>query len=201
MDPLGAECSVYIPIHPAYVEGKLKSMPYQLRSSTRSSPGTLQDRPIHDHAYRLRMASGLRGAGGPHPNGVLIHTGNLKSIRSTDNRLFDLHAFANTASRECWHCFRTRQTWSVAAIRPASAQCERGSRRFSPAPAASFVSCFIVDPSHQADDGAGDREWAQVGWPLMMNRQKFAQDLGYIDVPDEHDSSAQSDLPPRKSAS
>ena len=78
------------------------------------------------------------------PLGVIIHTGDFKiDLTPTDNKMFDLHAFAEYGKEGVLACCRTRPTWSVPGSRRASAQCVRSSKRsLLHARRRLFVSCF-----------------------------------------------------------
>ena len=76
------------------------------------------------------------------PLGVIIHTGDFKvDPTPTDNRLFDLHAFAEYGKKKvCWRCSRTRLTLSVGAIRPVNARSAANLMKSSPRPSAGYSS-------------------------------------------------------------
>jgi ribonuclease J len=122
------------------------------------------------------------------PLGVLIHTGDFKvDPTPTDNKLFDLHAFAEYGKdgvlalfQDSTNVERPGYTPSERAVRPRFADIfQHAQRRI-------FISCFSssIHRIKLALELAHDfhRKVAVVG-RSMMESSEIAQDLGYIDVP------------------
>jgi len=139
------------------------------------------------------------------PLGVLIHTGDFKvDPTPTDNRLFDLHAFAEYGKQGVLALFqdstnveRRGYTPSERAVRARFEEIFTTTRRRL------FVSCFSssIHRIKLTLDSAfeHDRKVAMVG-RSMMESCEIAQDLGYIDAPDGlivHPAQAR-DLPPER---
>jgi ribonuclease J len=123
------------------------------------------------------------------PIGVLLHTGDFKvDPTPTDNRLFDLHAFANYGKEGVLALFqdstnveRNGYTPSERAVWPKFDEVFARTRRRL------FISCFsssihriklAIDLAFQHN-----RKVALVG-RSMSDSAEIAADLGYIDVPD-----------------
>src|SRR5881275_1139438 len=123
------------------------------------------------------------------PLGVVIHTGDFKvDPTPTDNRLFDLHAFAEYGKEGVLALFQDSTNVERAGYTPS----ERAVRRkfeevFTRAERRIFVSCFSssIHRIKLALELAGEfgRKVALVG-RSMTNSTEIAQDLGYIDMPD-----------------
>jgi len=122
------------------------------------------------------------------PLGVLIHTGDFKvDPTPTDNKLFDLHAFAEYGKegvlallQDSTNVERSGYTPSERAVRP------RFEEIFTHARQRLFVSCFsssihrikmAAEMAHQFH-----RKIALVGRSITESTE-IAQDLGYIDLP------------------
>jgi ribonuclease J len=123
------------------------------------------------------------------PVGVIIHTGDFKvDPTPTDNRLFDLHTFAEYGSQgvlallqDSTNAERPGYTPSERAVRP------RFDDVFARAKQKIFISCFsssihriklAIEMAYQHN-----RKVAIVG-RSMNSSAEIAQDLGYIDIPD-----------------
>src|SRR5512142_3116552 len=122
------------------------------------------------------------------PLGVLVHTGDFKvDPTPTDNKLFDLHAFAEYGKEGVLALFqdstnveRPGYTPSERAVRPRFVDIfQRTERRL-------FISCFsssihriklAIELAHEYN-----RKIALVG-RSMTESTEIAQDLGYIDLP------------------
>src|SRR5437660_6812809 len=123
------------------------------------------------------------------PLGVLIHTGDFKvDPTPTDNRLFDLHAFAEYGKEGVLALFQD----STNVERPGYTPSERAVRRkfeevFAMSDRRLFVSCFSssVHRIKLAFELAYEygRKVALVG-RSMTNSAEIAEDLGYIEIPD-----------------
>src|SRR5437588_1291806 len=123
------------------------------------------------------------------PLGVLIHTGDFKvDPTPTDNRLFDLHTFAEYGKQGVLALFQDSTNVERSGYTPS----ERSVRRkfdevFSRADRRIFVSCFSssIHRIKLALELASEyrRKVALVG-RSMTNSTEIAQDLGYIDMPD-----------------
>jgi ribonuclease J len=123
------------------------------------------------------------------PLGVVIHTGDFKvDPTPTDNRLFDLHTFAEYGKEGVLALLQD----STNVERPGYTPSERVVRRkfdevFARAPHKIFISCFsssihriklAIEIAHEYN-----RKVALVG-RSMMESAEIAQDLGYIEIPD-----------------
>lgn len=123
------------------------------------------------------------------PLGVLIHTGDFKiDPTPTDNKLFDLHAFAEYGKEGVLALFQD----STNVERPGYTQSERAvvprfDDIFRNAKRRIFVSCFSssVHRIKLAIDTAVQygRKVALIG-RSMTESTEIAQDLGYIDIPE-----------------
>lgn len=123
------------------------------------------------------------------PLGVIIHTGDFKvDPTPTDNRLFDLHAFAEYGKEGVLALFQD----STNIERPGYTPSERAVRRkfdevFAWAERRLFISCFSssIHRIKLAFELAYEynRKVALVG-RSMADSADIAADLGYIDVPD-----------------
>jgi ribonuclease J len=123
------------------------------------------------------------------PLGVIIHTGDFKvDPTPTDNKLFDLHAFADYGKSGVLALFqdstnvdRPGYTPSERAVRP------RMDEIFTHAPRNLFIACFSssIHRIKLALEMANQhgRKIAIVG-RSMMESTEIAQDLGYFDLPD-----------------
>jgi ribonuclease J len=139
------------------------------------------------------------------PMGVLIHTGDFKvDPTPTDNRLFDLHAFAEYGKHGVLALFQDSTNVERRGYTPSErAVRARFEEIFARTKRRLFVSCFsssihrIKLTMEQAIENG--RKVALVG-RSMMESAEIAQDLGYIDVPDGtliHPAQMR-DLPPEK---
>ena len=192
----------------AYVEGKLEEHgllddvelnEIQAGESFRIGPFTIN--PIQvTHSLVDCVALAIHT-----PLGVLIHTGDFKvDPTPTDNRLFDLHAFAEYGKQGVLALFqdstnveRRGYTPSERAVRARFDEIFNRTRRRL------FVSCFSssihrikLTMETALEHG---RKVALVG-RSMMESAEIAEDLGYIDAPDGllvHPAQAR-DLPPEK---
>ncbi|MGZ5147882.1 MAG: ribonuclease J, partial [Burkholderiales bacterium] len=123
------------------------------------------------------------------PIGVVIHTGDFKvDPTPTDNRLFDLHTFAEYGKEGVLALFQDSTNVERAGYTPS----ERAVRRkfdevFARAEKRIFVSCFSssIHRIKLAIDCAfeNNRKVALIG-RSMTESIEIAQDLGYIDIPD-----------------
>src|SRR6201982_2046562 len=139
------------------------------------------------------------------PLGVIIHTGDFKvDPTPTDNKLFDLHAFAEYGKEGVLALFQDSTNVERRGYTPS----ERAVRAkfqeiFATAERRLFISCFSssIHRIKLAIDQAFEngRKVALVG-RSMTESTEIAQDLGYIEVPDGvliHPSQIR-DLPPDK---
>jgi ribonuclease J len=122
------------------------------------------------------------------PLGVLIHTGDFKvDPTPTDNKLFDLHAFAEYGKdgilalfQDSTNVERPGYTPSERAVRPRFADIFQHAQRRV------FISCFSssIHRIKLALELAHDfnRKVAVIG-RSMTESTEIAQDLGYIDLP------------------
>ncbi|HYE25851.1 MAG TPA: ribonuclease J [Clostridia bacterium] len=176
----------------AYVENKLEergmlddAVLNEIRPGERFRVGPFTIHPIQvTHSLVDCVALAIHT-----PLGVLIHTGDFKvDPTPTDNRLFDLHAFAEYGKEGILALFqdstnveRPGYTPSERAVRPRFEQLFRYTRRRL------FISCFsssihriklALELAHQYN-----RKVALVGRSITESTE-IAQDLGYIDVPE-----------------
>src|SRR5438309_9289128 len=123
------------------------------------------------------------------PLGVIIHTGDFKvDPTPTDNRLFDLHTFAEYGKQGVLALFQDSTNVERAGYTPS----ERAVRRkfeevFTRAERRIFVSCFSssIHRIKLALELATEyrRKVAMVG-RSMTNSTEIAEDLDYIQIPD-----------------
>jgi ribonuclease J len=139
------------------------------------------------------------------PLGVLLHTGDFKvDPTPTDNKLFDLHTFAEYGKQGVLALFQD----STNVERPGYTPSERAVRRklddvFQTTKQRLFISCFSssVHRIKLASELAFEhgRKLAFVG-RSMNESAEIAEDLGYLDLPDGlvvHPGEFR-DLPPEK---
>src|SRR5579864_1532840 len=123
------------------------------------------------------------------PLGIIIHTGDFKvDPTPTDNRLFDLHAFAEYGKEGVLALFQDSTNVERRGYTPSErAVRARFQEIFARAERRIFISCFsssihrIKLALEQAFESG--RKVAVVG-RSMLESTEIAQDLGYIDVPD-----------------
>ncbi len=123
------------------------------------------------------------------PLGVLVHTGDFKvDPTPTDNRLFDLHAFAEYGKEGVLALFQDSTNVERKGYTPS----ERAVRRkfdevFARTQRRLFISCFSssIHRIKLAVELAFEhgRKVAFVG-RSMMSSSEIAEDLGYIDIPE-----------------
>jgi ribonuclease J len=176
----------------AYVEGKLeehglldKAKLNEIRPGHRFKIGPFTVHPIQvTHSLVDCVALAIHT-----PIGVIIHTGDFKvDPTPTDNKLFDLHTFAEYGSQGVLALFQD----STNVERPGYTPSERAVRaRFDEVFRATekrlFISCFSssIHRIKLALEMAREynRKVALVG-RSMTESTEIAQDLGYIEVPD-----------------
>jgi ribonuclease J len=175
----------------AYVEGKLeehglldRTTLNEIRPGQRFKLGPFTINPIRvTHSLVDCVALAVHT-----PLGVIIHTGDFKvDPTPTDNRLFDLHTFAEYGKEGVLALFQD----STNVERPGYTPSERAVRRkfdevFRSARRRLFISCFsssihriklALELAHEYG-----RKVALVG-RSMTESTEIAQDLGYIEVP------------------
>jgi ribonuclease J len=173
----------------------------EMRSGERFKVGPFTIHPIHvTHSLVDCVALAIHT-----PLGVLIHTGDFKvDPTPTDNKMFDLHAFAEYGKQGVLALFQDSTNVERKGYTPS----ERAVRRkfdevFAHTKRRLFISCFsssihrIKLTIEQAFEHG--RKVALVG-RSMMESTEIAQDLGYIDMPDGmlvHPAQIR-DLPPEK---
>ena len=139
------------------------------------------------------------------PLGILIHTGDFKvDPTPTDNRLFDLHSFAEYGKAGVLALFQDSTNVERRGYTPSErAVRARFQEIFGRTEQKLFVACFsssihrIKLAMEQAIENG--RKVSVVG-RSMMESTEIAQDLGYLDIPDDlliHPSQIK-DLPPDK---
>ena len=176
----------------AYVEGKLEehgllddAKLIEIRAGERIKIGPFTVHPIQvTHSLVDCVALAIHT-----PVGVIIHTGDFKvDPTPTDNRLFDLHSFAEYGKEGVLALFQD----STNVERPGYTPSERAVRRkfdevFARTEKRLFISCFSssIHRIKLAIEMAMEhgRKVALVG-RSMNESTEIAQDLGYIDVPD-----------------
>jgi len=176
----------------AYVEGKLDehgllddAKLIEIRAGERIKIGPFTVHPIQvTHSLVDCVALAIHT-----PVGIIIHTGDFKvDPTPTDNRLFDLHSFAEYGKEGVLALFQD----STNVERPGYTPSERAVRRkfdevFARTEKRLFISCFSssIHRIKLAIEMAMEhgRKVALVG-RSMNESTEIAQDLGYIDVPD-----------------
>ncbi|HSA93097.1 MAG TPA: ribonuclease J [Terriglobales bacterium] len=176
----------------AYVEDKLEEHEllegaalHEIRPGERFRLGPFTIHPIQvTHSLVDCVALAIHT-----PLGVIIHTGDFKvDPTPTDNRLFDLHSFAEYGKEGVLALFQD----STNVERPGYTPSERAVRRkfdevFKSAPRRLYISCFsssihriklALEMAHEYG-----RKVAVVG-RSMTESTEIAEDLGYIDLPD-----------------
>ncbi|HXZ81673.1 MAG TPA: ribonuclease J [Terriglobales bacterium] len=176
----------------AYVEGKLEehglldnARLIEIRAGERFKIGPFTIHPIgvtHSLVDCVSLAIHT-------PLGVIIHTGDFKvDPTPTDNRLFDLHSFAEYGKEGVLALFQDSTNVERTGYTPS----ERAVRRkfdemFSRANRRLFISCFSssIHRIKLALELAEEyrRKVALVG-RSMVESAEIAQDLGYVDVAD-----------------
>ncbi|MBV8205568.1 MAG: ribonuclease J [Acidobacteria bacterium] len=175
----------------AYIENKLeehglleKAVLNEIQPNQRFRVGPFTIHPIQvTHSLVDCVALAIHT-----PLGVLVHTGDFKvDPTPTDNRLFDLHAFAEYGKERVLALFQD----STNVERPGYTPSERAVRRkfdevFARTERRLFISCFSssIHRIKLALELAYEynRKVALVG-RSMMESSEIAQDLGYIELP------------------
>jgi ribonuclease J len=176
----------------AYVEGKLEehgllddAVLNEIKAGERFKIGPFTIHPIQvTHSLVDCVALAIHT-----PVGILIHTGDFKvDPTPTDNRLFDLHTFAEYGKEGVLALFQDSTNIERRGYTPSErAVRARFQEIFARAERRLFISCFsssihrIKLAIEQAFEN--DRKVALVG-RSMMESFEIAQDLGYIEVPD-----------------
>jgi ribonuclease J len=192
----------------AYVEGKLEEHALlddaelnEIEAGTAFKIGPFTINPIQvTHSLVDCVALAIHT-----PLGVLIHTGDFKvDPTPTDNKLFDLHAFAEYGKQGVLALFQDSTNVERRGYTPSErAVRTRFEEIFTTTKRRLFVSCFsssihrIKLTMEMAFEHG--RKVALVG-RSMMESAEIAQDLGYIDAPEGlivHPAQAR-DLPPDK---
>jgi ribonuclease J len=176
----------------AYVENKLEEHGLlddaklnEIRAGERFTIGPFTVNPIQvTHSLVDCVALAIHT-----PLGVIIHTGDFKvDPTPTDNKLFDLHSFAEYGKEGVLALFQD----STNVERPGYTPSERAVRRkfdevFARTERRLFISCFSssIHRIKLAIDLAWEygRKVALVG-RSMSESTEIAQDLDYIDIPD-----------------
>src|SRR5256712_5165132 len=176
----------------AYVEDKLDEHGLldnadlrEIRANERFKAGVFTIHPIQvTHSLVDCVALAIHT-----PLGVVIHTGDFKvDPTPTDNRLFDLHAFAEYGQQGVLALFQD----STNVERPGYTPSERAVRRkfddvFRATDRRLFISCFSssVHRIKLVTELAFsyNRKIALIGRSIT-NSTEIAQDLGYIDIPE-----------------
>ena len=157
----------------------------EMRSGERFKVGPFTIHPIHvTHSLVDCVALAIHT-----PLGVLIHTGDFKvDPTPTDNKMFDLHAFAEYGKEGVLALFQDSTNVERKGYTPS----ERAVRRkfdevFARTERRLFISCFSssIHRIKLAVELAGHhgRKVAFIG-RSMTNTSEIAEDLGYIDIPE-----------------
>ena len=176
----------------AYVEGKLEehgqlddAVLNEIRPGERFKVGPFTINPIQvTHSLVDCVALAIHT-----PLGTLIHTGDFKvDPTPTDNRLFDLHSFAEYGKEGVLALFQDSTNVERRGYTPSErAVRARFQEIFSRAERRLFITCFsssihrIKLTMEQAFENG--RKVSLVG-RSMMESAEIAQDLGYIDAPE-----------------
>jgi len=176
----------------AYVEGKLEehgqlddAVLNEIRPGERFKVGPFTINPIQvTHSLVDCVALAIHT-----PLGTLIHTGDFKvDPTPTDNRLFDLHSFAEYGKEGVLALFQDSTNVERRGYTPSErAVRARFQEIFSRAERRLFITCFsssihrIKLTMEQAFENG--RKLALVG-RSMMESAEIAQDLGYIEAPE-----------------
>ena len=176
----------------AYVEGKLEehgqlddAVLNEIRPGERFKIGPFTINPIQvTHSLVDCVALAIHT-----PIGTIIHTGDFKvDPTPTDNRLFDLHSFAEYGKEGVLALFQDSTNVERRGYTPSErAVRARFQEIFSRAERRLFISCFsssihrIKLTMEQAFENG--RKVSLVG-RSMMESAEIAQDLGYIDAPE-----------------
>lgn len=176
----------------AYVEGKLEehgqlddAVLNEIRAGERFKVGPFTINPIQvTHSLVDCVALAIHT-----PLGTIIHTGDFKvDPTPTDNRLFDLHSFAEYGKEGVLALFQDSTNVERRGYTPSErAVRARFQEIFSRAERRLFITCFsssihrIKLTMEQAFENG--RKLALVG-RSMMESAEIAQDLGYIDAPE-----------------
>ena len=176
----------------AYVEGKLEehglldnAVLNEIKPGARFKLGPFTINPIHvTHSLVDCVALAIHK-----PLGTLIHTGDFKvDPTPTDNRLFDLHAFAEYGKEGVLALFQDSTNVERKGYTPSErAVRARFQEIFSRAERRLFITCFsssihrIKLTIDQAFENG--RKVSLVG-RSMMESAEIAQDLGYLEIPD-----------------
>ncbi|HXE91004.1 MAG TPA: ribonuclease J [Terriglobales bacterium] len=176
----------------AYVEDKLEehelldaAVLHEIRPNERFRLGPFTIHPIQvTHSLVDCVALAIHT-----PLGVIIHTGDFKvDPTPTDNRLFDLHSFAEYGKEGVLALFQDSTNVERSGYTPS----ERAVRRkfdevFKSAPRRLYISCFSssIHRIKLAMEMAYEygRKVALVG-RSMTESAEIAEDLGYIDPPE-----------------
>ena len=176
----------------AYVEGKLEehglldnAVLNEIKPGERFKIGPFTINPIHvTHSLVDCVALAIHT-----PLGTLIHTGDFKvDPTPTDNRLFDLHAFAEYGKEGVLALFQDSTNVERKGYTPSErAVRARFQEIFPRAERRLFITCFsssihrIKLTIDQAFENG--RKVSLVG-RSMMESAEIAQDLGYLEIPD-----------------
>ncbi|HEX9119225.1 MAG TPA: ribonuclease J [Terriglobales bacterium] len=176
----------------AYVEDKLdehelldNATLIEMRPGEMVTIGPFKIKPIHvTHSLVDCVALAIHT-----PLGVIIHTGDFKvDPTPTDNKLFDLHTFAEYGKEGVLALFQDSTNIERTGYTPSErAVGGKFDEVFARTPRRLFISCFsssihriklAIDMAYQHG-----RKVALVG-RSMNDSTEIAQDLGYIEVPD-----------------
>jgi ribonuclease J len=176
----------------AYVEGKLEehgllddAVLNEITPGERFKIGPFTINPIQvTHSLVDCVALAIHT-----PVGILIHTGDFKvDPTPTDNRLFDLHSFAEYGKEGVLALFQDSTNVERRGYTPSErAVRARFQEIFARAEKRVFISCFSssVHRIKLAIEEAAEngRQVSLVG-RSMLESTEIAQDLGYLDIPE-----------------
>src|SRR5271169_4648146 len=176
----------------AYVEGKLEehgqlddAVLNEITPGERFKIGPFTINPIQvTHSLVDCVALAIHT-----PIGILIHTGDFKvDPTPTDNRLFDLHSFAEYGKEGVLALFQDSTNVERRGYTPSErAVRARFQEIFSRAERRLFITCFsssIHRIKLAIEEAAENGRQVSLVGRSMMESTEIAQDLGYLDIPE-----------------
>jgi len=176
----------------AYVEGKLEEHALlddaelnEIRPGERFKVGPFTINPIQvTHSLVDCVALAIHT-----PIGTIIHTGDFKvDPTPTDNRLFDLHSFAEYGKEGVLALFQDSTNVERRGYTPSErAVRARFQEIFARAERRVFISCFSSSVHRiklALEEAAENGRKVSLVGRSMMESTEIAQDLGYLDIPE-----------------